>query len=170
MITEFETKHSNSEFKNMKEVITMNYEIVNLEEKTVVGLTARTSNEPTEVTAVVGGLWGKFLGEGLMDSIKNQANPYAIGLYTNYDFKEVSYDVTVGVAVTKNDDPELSAKTIPAGKYAVFNIKGHIVKDVAKAWEDIWAMTLDRSFTADFEEYLTNDEENADIRIYVALN
>ncbi len=40
---------------------------------------------------------------------------------------------------------------------------------VAKAWDKIWKMDLDRSFTGDFEEYLNSDFENADIDIYIAL-
>jgi predicted transcriptional regulator YdeE len=38
-----------------------------------------------------------------------------------------------------------------------------------KAWGEIWKMDLDRSFTGDFEEYLTGDVENCDIDIYIAL-
>ncbi len=40
---------------------------------------------------------------------------------------------------------------------------------VAEAWQTIWGMDLDRSFTGDFEEYLNSDWENADIDIYIAL-
>ncbi len=40
---------------------------------------------------------------------------------------------------------------------------------VAKAWDEIWKIDLDRSFTGDFEEYLNSDFENADIDIYIAL-
>ena len=39
----------------------MNYEIVNLEEKRVVGLAARTNNQSPEMGAVIGGLWEKVL-------------------------------------------------------------------------------------------------------------
>jgi predicted transcriptional regulator YdeE len=42
-------------------------------------------------------------------------------------------------------------------------------KAVAEAWEEIWKMDLERSFTGDFEEYLNSDWENADIDIYIAL-
>lgn len=35
----------------------MNYEIVNLEEKIVVGITARTGNNDPECQKVIGGLW-----------------------------------------------------------------------------------------------------------------
>ncbi len=145
----------------------MNYEIVNLKEKTVVGVTARTANDAPDCAAVIGGLWKSYFGDGILASIKNKATPYCIGLYSDYD--ATSYDVTVGSEVSTNANPELSVKTIPAGKYAVFNIKGNVVTDVANAWNEIWQMPLDRSFAADFEEYLTNDEDNAEINIYIAL-
>ena len=40
---------------------------------------------------------------------------------------------------------------------------------VAKAWSEIWSMSLDRSFTGDFEEYLNSDFENCNCDIYIAL-
>jgi len=72
-------------------------------------------------------------------------------------------------AVSKTENDELSVKIIPTGKYAKFSVHGHMEKAVAKAWGEIWKMDLDRSFTGDFEEYLTSDWENADIDIYIAL-
>ena len=38
----------------------MEYEIVNLEEKIAVGLSARTSNASPDMGAVIGGLWNQF--------------------------------------------------------------------------------------------------------------
>lgn len=147
----------------------MNYEIVNLEEKIIVGLTERTGNNDPDLAKIVGGMWQDFMGKGISESLKNKANPFCVGLYTNYNFEEVTYDVTVGAEVSQNGNPELTAKTIPAGKYAVFSIRGDVVKDVANAWEEIWAMPLERTYTGDFEEYLSNENGVADIKIYVAL-
>ena len=147
----------------------MNYEIVNLEEKTIVGLTSDTGNNDPNCQKIIGGLWNDFMGKGISNSLKNKANEYCVGLYTNYDFENVTYDVTVGVEVSKNDNPELTVKTIPAGKYAKFNIKGDVVKDVSNAWTEIWAMPLERTYTADFEEYLSNENGVADVNIYIAL-
>lgn len=147
----------------------MNYEIVNLEEKIVVGLTARTGNNDPDIQKIVGGLWQDFMGNGISASLKNKANPYCVGLYTNYNFEEVTYDVTVGAEVSQNENTELSFKIIPAGKYAKFNIKGDVVIDVTNAWNEIWEMPLERTYTADFEEYLSNENGVADINIYIAL-
>lgn len=145
----------------------MNYEIVTLKEKIMVGVTARTGNNAPDCTEVIGGLWQKFMENGVWASIQNKANIYCIGLYSDYD--ETSYDVTVGAEVTENGNPELTEKIIPAGKYAVFNLKGDVVKDVSSAWSEIWAIPLDRSFTGDYEEYLSNENGVAEVKIYIAL-
>lgn len=147
----------------------MNYEIVNLEEKIIVGLTEKTGNNDPDLAKIVGGMWQDFMGKGIAEQLKNKANPYCVGLYSDYDFVNNTYDVTVGAEVSQNGNPELSAKTIPAGKYAVFSIKGDVVKDVTKAWNEIWAMPLDRSYAADYEEYLSNENGVADVKIYIAL-
>lgn len=145
----------------------MNYEIVTLEEKLIAGLTARTGNNDPDCTKIIGGLWQKFMGENISQNMKNKVSQYPVGLYSDYD--ETSYDVTVGTAVSENGNPELSTKVIPSGKYAKFSINGDVVKDVADAWNEIWKMPLERSFIADFEEYISNNNGVADVNIYVAL-
>lgn len=147
----------------------MTYEIVNLAEKTIVGVTARTGNEAPDCQSIIGGLWQDFMGKGIEASVQNKANPYCVGLYSDYDFQNMTYDVTVGVEVTGNRNPELSVKQIPEGRYARFHVKGDVVKDVADAWNEIWKTDLDRSYAADFEEYLSNENGVAEIDIYVAL-
>lgn len=146
----------------------MNYEIVNLEEKTVVGITARTGNNDPECQKIIGGLWQDFMSKGIWESMKNKANEYCIGLYSDYDFADMTYDVTIGAEVTEADT-ELNIKKIPGGKFALFKVKGDVVKDVSQAWEKIWSIPLDRSFSGDFEEYVSNENGIAEINIYVSL-
>ncbi len=145
----------------------MNYEIVNLEQKTVVGVSAMTSNTDPEMSKVISRLWEKLYQGGVNTSIKNKINEYAIGLYS--DYSDDRYSVMAGNEVSKPENDELIVKIIPAGRYAKFSVHGHMVKAVAEAWGEIWKMALDRSFTGDFEEYLNSDWENADIDIYIAL-
>ena len=145
----------------------MNYEIVNLEQKTVVGISAFTGNADPKMSEVISGLWKKLYYGGASTAIKNKINEYAIGLYSDYSNDQ--YCVTAGNEVSKPENDELSVKIIPAGKYAKFSVHGHMEKAVAEAWGEIWKMDLDRSFTGDFEEYLNSDWENADIDIYIAL-
>lgn len=146
----------------------MNYEIVNLEEKIVVGITARTGNNDPECQKVIGGLWQDFMSKGIWESMKNKANEYCIGLYSNYDFTDMTYDVTIGAEVTQADT-KINVKKIPGGKFALFRVKGDVVKAVSEAWEKIWAIPLERNFAGDFEEYVSNENGIAEINIYVAL-
>jgi len=145
----------------------MNYEIVWLQEKTLVGISAVTGNADPNMGQIIGGLWGKFYEDGLNTTIKNKVNEYAIGLYS--DYKEDQYCVTVGNEVSKAENEELAVKVIPEGSYAKFTVHGHMQKAVAQAWEEIWKMDLNRSFTGDFEEYLDQNWEEANINIYIAL-
>jgi predicted transcriptional regulator YdeE len=145
----------------------MNYEIVKLEEKIVIGVSAKTSNSDPMICKTIGGLWDKFYKGGIHETVKNKANQYAIGLYSDYCGD--NYYVTVGNEVTKSENNELTTKIIPAGNYAKFKVHGNMQTAVSEAWGKIWQMDLDRSFTGDFEEYLNDDFENADINIYIAL-
>lgn len=145
----------------------MNYEIVNLEEKTIVGVCTTTGNDDPKMTEKIGKLWVDLYQGGINSKIKNKVNEYAIGLYSDYN--ENGYTVTAGNEVSKSENSDLTTKIIPAGKYAKFSVHGHMEKAVAEAWGEIWKMDLNRSFTGDFEEYLNNDWENADIDIYIAL-
>jgi predicted transcriptional regulator YdeE len=145
----------------------MNYEIVNLDQKTVVGVSAITSNTNSQMGKIIGGLWEKLYQGGVNATIKNKINNYAIGLYS--DYSNDKYCITTGNEVSESRNNELTVKIIPAGKYAKFSIHGHMQEAVAEAWAEIWKMDLNRSFTGDFEEYLNSDWENADIDIYIAL-
>lgn len=145
----------------------MNYEVVNLEEKILVGVSAITSNDDPNMGKIIGGLWEKFYQGGINETIKNKVNEYAIGLYSDYE--DNKYLVTVGNQVCKAENEGLTIKRIPAGKYAKFSIEGHMEKAVAEAWNKIWQMDLDRSYEADFEEYLNSDYNNGKIDIYISL-
>lgn len=145
----------------------MNYEVVNLEEKILVGVSDITSNSDPKMGEKIGGLWKALYQDLISSKIKNKANHYAIGLYS--DYVDNGYCVTVGHEVTKAENSELTTKIIPAGRYAKFSVQGHMVHAVAQAWQAIWQMELDRSFTGDFEEYLNHDIENAKVNLYIAL-
>ncbi|URZ08622.1 GyrI-like domain-containing protein [Clostridium felsineum] len=145
----------------------MKYEIVSLKEKIVVGVSAITGNDDPNMGKAIGGLWEKLYQGGINKTIKNKVNEYAIGLYS--DYKDNKYLVTAGNEVCKAENEGLIIKKIPAGKYAKFSIEGHMERAVAEAWNKIWEMDLDRSYEADFEEYLNSDFDNAKIDIYISL-
>ena len=142
----------------------MNYEIVELKEKTIVGFAARTSNEDPQMGAIIGDLWKQLYTPENTEKIQNRVNSYAIGLYSNYD-KE-GYQVTAGFEVSDAESGNgFAVKNIPAGRYAKFSVHGDMIEAVANSWKEIWETPLDRTFTGDFEEYLSQE----DIDIYIAI-
>ena len=142
----------------------MNYGIVELKEKTIVGFAARTSNEDPQMGAIIGDLWKQLYTPENTEKIQNRVNAYAIGLYSDYD-KE-GYQVTAGFEVSDAESGNgFTVKIIPAGRYAKFSVHGDMIEAVANSWKEIWETPLDRTFTGDFEEYLSQE----DIDIYIAI-
>ena len=142
----------------------MNYEIVELKEKTIAGFAARTGNEDPQMGAIIGDLWKQLYTPENTEKIQNRVNAYAIGLYSDYD-KE-GYQVTAGFEVSDAESGNgFTVKTIPAGRYAKFSVHGDMIEAVANSWKEIWETPLDRTFTGDFEEYLSQE----DIDIYIAI-
>ena len=149
----------------------MDYEIVTLNEKTVVGLSARTSNQSPDVGAVISGLWEKLYQGGVHPQIAGKKNEKALGIYSDYTGADKNeYQVTVGCEADGSALPQgTQSMVIPAGKYAKFVIHGNMVTAVASFWETLDSKELPRAFVCDFEEYQDENFENAEIHIYVSL-
>lgn len=150
----------------------MKYEIVNLEEKTAVGLCARTNNSSPDMCQVIGGLWQRFYSDGAYSAIENKADCKAVGLYYDYQDEEKGDYSTAAACVVNAADKIPKGMTvikIPAGKYARFIVKGDIVEAVAQFWNELWKMDINRSFVCDFEEYQNSDPVNAEIHIYIGV-
>ncbi|AFA47227.1 GyrI-like domain-containing protein [Acetobacterium woodii] len=152
----------------------MKYQVVELKEKKVVGITARTSNQDQNMGAIIGGLWQQFYEQGIYQAIPSKVNACSIGMYSNYQDREKdAYDVTVCCEVSTLEQlpAGVVGKTVEAGKYAKFVVKGNTHEVIADFWTKLWAMDLDRKYSCDFEEYQPGgDMENAEIHIYLALN
>lgn len=152
----------------------MNYEVVQLEEKTVAGLKIRTSNQNPNMGRDIGDLWKKFLGDGVYQSIAAKKNENTIGLYTNYESDVTgAYDVMVCCEVKETNGltENISVQTIPAGKYAKFIVRGDVQTAVGAFWVKLWSMDLDRKYSGDFEEYQSGSEkDHAEIHVYISLN
>ena len=156
----------------MKGDINMNYEIVILKEKTVVGISARTNNFAPDMGEIIGGLWNRFYNEGIYNSIPDKTNNKALGIYTDYDDdKKDNYTVLVACEVNSNPENNDSffVSKIPEGRYAKFIVKGNMYTAVENAWQKIWQMNLPRTFVCDFEEYQNCDMNNAEIHIYIGI-
>lgn len=150
----------------------MEFEIVNLEEKVAIGISARTNNQAPDMGQVIGGLWGRFYGEEIHASIQGKVNEKALGIYSGYAEDETGdYDITVACETDgKHENPEGTvALTIPKGKYAKFIVKGNMHTAVAEFWQALWQMELDRTFICDYEEYQNADMEQAEIHMYIGV-
>lgn len=150
----------------------MEYTVIQLEEKNMIGIGSRTKNSDPDMPLVIGGLWKNLFETGVYQKIDHKKGMSTIALYDEYE-SDVSgaYDITVGTEVTlAHKIPEgCLVKKIPAGKYARFIVKGNMQKAVAEFWEAFWKMDIKRSYRADFEEYLGSDPENCEIHIYIGL-
>ena len=150
----------------------MQYEVVTLLAKTMVGFQARTSNSSPDMQNVIGGLWQALFSGDAYERIVSKSNDRSIGLYSGYSADGIEYDVTVGCEVEDASAlPQgMVAAMIPAGRYAKFAALGDDVDAVAKLWGEIWNMPLDRAYTGDFEEYFPAPEgEKRAIHVYIAL-
>lgn len=151
----------------------MHYEIVNLPEMKIAGLSARTSNLDPEMGQIIGSLWNGFFANGGPQAVPSSLGEQVYGLYSDYesDFR-AQYDITVGCRVQSTDclPPQMTVKTVPAGKYAAFAVPNGDTAAVARVWEEIWGMELDRSYTGDFEQYTSSPDGNTrEVTIYIAL-
>ena len=150
----------------------MDYEVIELTEKKVAGLRARTNNLAPDMGVVIGGLWERFYGDGIYGQIPGKVNEKSLGIYSEYAGDEkADYDITVACEVDGSGEvPEgVCVSAIPAGKYAKFIVCGNMHTAVAEFWQNLWNMELDRTFICDFEEYQNSDMEHAEIHIYIGV-
>lgn len=153
----------------------MKYEIVELEEKVIVGIRIKTTNQDGKSMQDIGTTWQKLFANGIYEKISNKVNGKTIGLYTEYEGDYTKpYTFIAGAEVSKEVQmgEEIESIIIPKGKYAKFVITGDVQNSVGQAWQEIWNMDLKRKYTCDFEEYQNNSEDmlKQEIHIYIALD
>ncbi len=150
----------------------MDYEIVSIKEKKIVGLSAHTSNSSPNMQSVIGTLWNRFFSEGIFQKIENKVGFTTIGLYSDYSNGNQDYNITVGCEVSNTDNIPTGTveKIIPGGKYAKFIVIGDVKEAVGEFWERFQKTTIERTFTGDFEEYIADENGNCNqIHIYIAI-
>ena len=129
----------------------MNYEIIEMEEKTVIGITTVTNNASPDMGSKIGQLWQK-LYSGTVEKMTGRVNGKCIGLYCDYQ-ENGDYTVLTGCeieksAAEKNKDAETTVKIIPKGKYAKFVVRGDVQKAVAESWEQSGILPLNELLQA----------------------
>lgn len=131
---------------------------------TVVGIAGRTSNaREMSGDGIIAKQWGRFWQENLLALIPNRADGAVRAVYTEYaSDKDGDYTFVIGARVKSAAEFPVGmvAKTIPAGKYAVFlSDRGPVERVVVETWQRIWSTAIDRAYGADYEIY---DERSAD--------
>jgi predicted transcriptional regulator YdeE len=148
---------------------------------TVMGIATRTNNA-REATAdgVIGKQWARFMQDGILAKTPHKLDHSIIALYTDYaSDHNGDYTFILGAKVSSAADlpPGMVAKTIPAGRYAVFTSeKGPGSKVVPELWMKINSLPKsepggDRAYRADFEIYdeRAADPTNLQADIYVGV-
>ena len=168
-------------FPGAKKATDMNPRAVEQEGFTVVGIAVRTSNrEQTTSARPIGKQWERLFKEGLLAAIPNKADGKIVAVYSEYATdKDGAYTYLLGAHVRKVESvPEgMTAKNVPAGRYAVFTSeRGPVEKVVVEMWRRVWetpknALGGDRTYQADFEVYDQRAQNPADsvVDLYVAV-
>ena len=146
----------------------MDFKTIEIEEFNVTGLSVRTKNEEGKAQKDIADLFGKLIGEDLLDKIPGKLTYEIYCVYTDYESDcNGEYTVIVGCK-TENlkDIPQgFTGVTIPKNSYRHYKIAGGGNENVAQAWKEIWADGADRTYAADFDVY----GENPDVDIYVSV-
>ncbi|MFT4147533.1 MAG: GyrI-like domain-containing protein [Micrococcaceae bacterium] len=148
------------------------FEIVDLDTKTVTGLEIRTNNE---IEASSKGKIAKAWEE--TRQVEDPNLPAAV--YTDYSGnQDDDFSVVIGFINREPHDGERTVE-VPAGKYAKFSKTGPIPDAVLAAWQDVWAAeksgSLKRAYQADLEFYPNMGQagvefdKNALIELYISI-
>ncbi len=141
----------------------------------VIGIAVRTSNAHEGAAQDIGALWGKFMGERVLDRIPNKQGSDVYCVYTEYEGDHMKpYTTILGCRVKGLDDiPDgMVGKSFVGGNYSTFVAKGDLTKGaVSDAWKDIWQTELNRSYDADFEVYgeKAQNPMDGEISIFVGI-
>lgn len=142
----------------------------------VIGISVRTINtDPSRTAADIGGLWERFLGEGLSNSIPGKLDGTIYCVYTDYESDHLGvYTVVLGCRVTSlaKIPAGMVGVEVPGGEFQEFTCRGNLRKGVVYgAWLEIWEADLDRRLVGDFEVYGEKalNPLNAEVGIFVGV-
>ena len=137
----------------------------------VSGIAVRTNNR-TEMQpegGKLGSLWQQFY-QRFGGQLQECGDVY--GVYSDYASDEYGdFTVTAALAGVALDDDDAVDLTLPAGKYLKFSQQGDMPQAVVTCWQAIWAYFATencphtRSFTTDYEHYISADQ----VDIYIAV-
>ena len=140
-----------------------------------IGISVRTNNLNGAAGQDIPALWGKFMGEGIVQKIPNKVSEEVLCMYTDYVSDHNSdYTTILGCKVSSLENiPEgMVGKSIEGGNYEKVIAKGNLNQGVIfQAWNSIWQKDWDRKYAADFEIYGANamNPEDAEVEILVGI-
>lgn len=151
-------------------------EKIKLERFHLIGIAVRTTNENNKAATDIALLWQKFWQEDVLTRIPNRTDNNSIySLYTNYESDHTSpYTTIIGCKVESLDSiPEgMVGQSFDGGNYIKTVVRGDLNKGlIVSQWSEIWSMDLNRTFTADFEEFGEKalNPSDAEINFFVAV-
>ena len=134
----------------------------------VIGVSVRTTNQNGKARKDIGELFGKFMGEQLIEKIPNKTDSDIYCMYTEYDADFMRpYTAIIGCRVTSLEDiPEgFIGKSISNSTYKVYESTGDLNVTVGETWMKIWNSGMKRKYSADFDIY-----RNAKVETYVSVD
>ena len=141
----------------------MNYEIVSIHEKALVGISERSNKQSSNMK-----LWGTFY-QKYYSKINGICNEKVYGVYNNFTLDGCN-SVIACECMPNIEQPEgVDAVIIPEGKYAKFTIVGEVHEVVPRFWEELDKIRLDRAYICDYEEFPNSLTENVTINIYISI-
>lgn len=129
----------------------MAHERVIREPQTVMGLAIRTSNETAHE---IGGVWQRFMGEGLAAGIPGRIGASVIAVYCEYEGDHTApYTFLLGCPVEPGTPVPAGyeARELPGGSYACFAAEGEQPQALMETWGQIWSADITRAFEVDYE-------------------
>lgn len=150
----------------------MNYTLISLPLKFIIGITTRTSN--ATAAQDIPKLWQQFYQTNVAQRIAHKKSDAILALYCDYEKDHTApYTLIIGCEVDSTDNipQDMAVKEIPASTYVVFKNYGPFPEELVKTWHMIWQAPLDRSYTGDFELYnpTFHPIENPELDVYIAI-
>ena len=148
---------------------------VKIEPFKIIGVAIRTTNENGQSIKDIGAMWEKCIAQNIFDKIPNKVGYEMYSVYTDYEGDHTKpYMAIAGCKVYNLDEiPEgMIGKSFEGGTYQKSTAKGDLMDGfIAKEWNKIIAMDLDRTYQADFEIFgeKARNPADAEVEFYVGI-
>lgn len=142
----------------------------------VIGIEARTTNaQEMSGSGAIPKIWGRLLGEKLIEKIPNRRGSEVIALYTDYaSDKDGAYTFVLGVPVSSegNTPAGMVARAVRAGEYVMLATGEDPARDaVVHLWQKVWqletARQISRAYRTDYEVHSFSDQGEKSAKLYV---